>query len=200
MSRSPVLVRDAVLSDADALVEVWAAMAGRAVDGEQGTPAVSEASASVLRLTANPDQRLLVACLDGAVVGAVQLNRAALSPVHAESAVYVWHLQVLDRFRRHGVGRALMAAAVSWAEQTSSTFVLGAASVASRDANRFMARLGLSSIATLRGTTVVSLRAKLPVEPPAVARVASGGPRSHRTVGQVLVKRRSMRRSESSAS
>ncbi len=198
MSRTPVLVRDSVLDDADALVEVWAGMAGRAEAGEPPPPARSEAAASITRMASNPDQRLLVACIDGRVVGAVQLNRGSFSPVHAEHAVYLMHLQVLDRFRRHGVGRALLAAAVTWAEETASTFVVGAASVASRDANRFMARLGLGQIATLRGATVGALRAKLPVEPPAVARVGTGT-RSHRSVGQVLVKRRSMRRAASDA-
>jgi hypothetical protein len=45
----------------------------------------------------------------------------------------------------------------------------------------------------VRGATVAAMRAKLPLEPPAVARV---GTRNHRTVGQVLVQRRSLRRSQ----
>jgi hypothetical protein len=43
----------------------------------------------------------------------------------------------------------------------------------------------------VRAATVASMRAKLPLEPPAVARV---GTRSHRNVGQVIVQRRSLRR------
>jgi hypothetical protein len=71
--------------------------------------------------------------------------------------------------------------------------VIAAAAVASRDANRFMARLGLGQIAVVRGAPVAALRAKLPVDPPAAARVGS---RSSRTAGQVLVQRRSMRRAQ----
>ena len=127
------------------------------------------------------------------VVGAVHLVRATLSPVHCESAVHVTHLHVLESHRRHGVGRTLMEAVVSWAEEKDTVHVIAAASSGSRDANRFMARLGLGQIAVLRGATVAALRAKLPVEPPAAARV---GQRSHRSVGQVLAQRRSMRRAQ----
>jgi len=125
------------------------------------------------------------------VAGAAHLVRAPVSPIHSDSAVYVLHLQVLDKFRRHGAGRSLMEAAVTWAEEKDSTHVVAAASAGSRDANRFMARLGLGPTAMVRAATVASLRAKLPLEPPAVARVGS---RSHRSVGQVIVQRRSLRR------
>jgi GNAT superfamily N-acetyltransferase len=100
---------------------------------------------------------------------------------------------VIEEFRRHGVGRALMEATVSWAEETDASHIVAAASANSRDANRFMARLGLAQMAVVRGSTVAAMRAKLPVETPAAARVGS---RTHRSVGQVLVQRRSMRRSQ----
>jgi hypothetical protein len=44
---------------------------------------------------------------------------------------------------------------------------------------------------------VPTLRAKMPVEPPAAARV---GARSHRSVGQVLAQRRSQRRAQAKTS
>ena len=193
MSRHPVHVRDACPDDAPALVEVWSALVGRAAEREPTPPPEEEAAASVARIAADADQRLLVACLEDEVAGAVHLARAQLSPVHGDQAVYVLHLQVRDEHRRHGVGRALMEATVSWAEEKGTPYVIAAASVTSRDANRFMARLGLGQVAMLRGATVPALRAKLPVEPPTVAKVGS---RSHRNVGQVIARRRSMRRSQ----
>jgi hypothetical protein len=54
---------------------------------------------------------------------------------------------------------------------------------------------GLGLVATVRRATVSALRAKLPVEPPAAARVGSSS-RSHRSVGQVLAQRRSLRRAQ----
>ena len=194
MIRTPVHIRDAEPGDAEVLVEVWSS---RTTDRPLAAPVVTEAFASLARIAADPDQRVLVALVEDQVAGAVHLVRAPLTPVHTESAVNVLHLQVLDAFRRHGVGRALMEACVTWAEEKGTGHVIAAASANSRDANRFMARLGLGQLAVVRGASATALRAKLPLEPPAAARV---GTRSHRSVGQVLVQRRSMRRAQTRAS
>ena len=193
MSRCAVPVRDARPEDADALLRVWSPVgAGRATEQDG-----QAARAALARIAADPDQRLLVALVEGSVVGAVHLVRATVSPVHCESAVHVTHLHVLESHRRRGVGRALMEAVVGWAEEKDTVHVIAAAAAGSRDANRFMARLGLGQVAVLRGATVAGLRAKLPVEPPAAARV---GARSSRTVGQVIVQRRSLRRAQARTS
>ncbi|MGH8967310.1 MAG: GNAT family N-acetyltransferase, partial [Actinomycetes bacterium] len=139
------------------------------------------------------EERLLVGAVDGEVVGAAHLRRAPLSPIYTDTAIHVSHLHVRDEWRRRGVGRALMEAAVSWAEEKDTTHVIAAASANSRDANRFMARLGLTQLAVVRGATVAALRAKMPVEAAACAHVTM---RSSRTVNQVLAKRRSLRRSQ----
>jgi GNAT superfamily N-acetyltransferase len=190
-----VHIRDASPDDAAALVEVWGT--GRTTGSEGSPPALDEASAAVARIAADPDQRILAAFIEDEVAGAVHLIRGPLTPIHGDMAIYIGHLQVIDSFRRHGVGRALVEAAVTWAEEKNTPHVLAAAAVSSRDANRFMARLGLAQIAVIRGASVTVLRAKLPVEPPAAARV---GTRSHRSVGQVLVRRRSLRRSQANPS
>jgi GNAT superfamily N-acetyltransferase len=194
MVRCSVTICDAAPDDATALVEVWAASADRAGNvPNAATHAGHEAAAAIARIAADPDQRLLVARVDGQVAGAVHLLRAPVSPVHSDTAVYVMHMQVIEAFRRHGVGRALMEATVCWAEEKDTEHVIAAASVASRDSNRFMARLGLGQVAVVRAATVPALRAKLPVEPPAAARV---GGRNHRSVGAVIAQRRSLRRSQ----
>jgi GNAT superfamily N-acetyltransferase len=180
-----VQIRDAVPEDAEGLHEVLAG--GDRLDADLNP----DGAAAVASIAADPDQRLLVAALDGRLAGAVHLIRGPLSPMHADTAIHVLHLHVLDEFRRHGIGHALMEATVSWAEEKDTTHVLAAASVGSRDANRFMARLGLGQVAVVRAAPVATLRAKLPVEPPPGARVSS---RNHRSVGQVLAQRRSLRR------
>lgn len=192
MYRSAVLVRDAVPDDLDALRVVFGGAAGPVLDDTPG-----EGACAIASMAADPDQRLVVALLDGRVVGAVQLMRAPVSPLQSESAIHVAHLHVLDECRRHGVGTALMEATVSWAEDKGTSHVLAAASVSSRDANRFMARLGLTQLAVVRAASVSTLRAKLPVEPPAVCFADT---RHHRTVGQVLARRRSLRRAQAKTS
>jgi GNAT superfamily N-acetyltransferase len=191
--RSPVHIRDASPADADALVEVWGGIVGRHGERDDVPLPRDEAVASLARIAADPDQRLLVAHLDDQVAGAVHLARAPLSPIHGDHAIFVMHLQVLEDFRRHGVGHALMEATVTWAEEKNTGHVVAAASVSSRDANRFMARLGLGQMAVVRGASTAALRAKLPVETPAAARVGS---RTHRSVGHVLAQRRSLRRAQ----
>lgn len=190
MFRCPVLVRDAEPRDVDQLRVLLAAFATRA--GEDETRP-GEGGAAVAGIALDPDQRLIVAEVDGQVAGVAHLVRAPLSPLQSGTAVHVLHLHVRDDLRRHGVGRALMESTLSWAEEKESGHVIAAASVNDRDANRFMARLGLSQVAVMRAATVSTLRAKMPVEPPAAARV---GTRSHRSVGQVLAQRRSQRRAQ----
>jgi N-acetylglutamate synthase-like GNAT family acetyltransferase len=191
--RCPVHVRDAGPSDVVQLGDLLAPPTARG--GEAVGP--SEAEAAVAAIAVDPDQRLIVAEVDNEVVGVAHLVRAPVTPLQADTAVHVLHLNVRDDARRHGVGHALMEATVTWAEEKDSTHVVAAAAATSRDTNRFMARLGLGQIAVMRAATVTSLRAKLPVEPPAAARV---GTRSHRVVGHVLAQRRSMRRAQTKTS
>lgn len=195
MSRYPVQVRDAVPEDAAALIEIWADF--RRTGSDRNNPSAEvEAANALARIVADPDERLLVAAVEEKVVGAAHLVRAGISPIHTETAIHVTHLHVLAGYRRHGIGKALLEAAVSWAEEKDTAHLIAAASVSSRDANRFMARLGLSPLATVRGTSVPALRAKLPVDPPAGAMVSS---RNHRSVGQVIAQRRNQRRAQAQA-
>ena len=188
--RCPVHVRDAEPRDVQAL---WALLASVPLRAGEDAGLPGDADAAVAAIALDPDQRLLVAELEGQVAGVAHLVRAPLSPLHTDAAIHVLHLNVREDLRRHGVGRALMEATVSWAEEKDSGHVVAAASASSRDTNRFMARLGLGQVAVMRIATVPALRAKLPVEPPACARVGS---RSHRSVGQVLAQRRSLRRAQ----
>ncbi len=199
MFRSPVHVRDATPDDAAALVEVWAvARSSSAIADLDAEATPGEAVASVARIAADPDQRLLVAAHRRPGRRRRPPARGPLSPIHGETAVYVLHLHVLEDYRRHGVGpRAARGDGDLGGGEGHLARRRRRPSSASRDANRFMARLGLAQIAVVRGATVPALRAKLPVEPPAAARV---GARNHRNVGQVLVQRRSMRRARTRSS
>lgn len=192
MSRNPVQVRDAAPEDAAALLEVWGDFRRTGAERAYGSAEI-EAANALARIAADPDERLLVGIYEDKLVGATHLMRAGISPLHTETAIHVTHLHVLGGYRRHGVGKALMEAAVSWAEEKDTNHLIAAASVHSRDANRFMARLGLSQIAIVRGAAIPALRAKMPVEPPAGAMVNS---RNHRSVGQVLAQRRLQRRAQ----
>lgn len=189
MARCPVTVRDAEPEDVHAVRELLAQVSLRTHE----EPRLADEMTAIANLALDPDQRLLVAVTDDDVVGVAHLVRAALSPLQADTAVHMLHLNVREDQRRHGVGHALLEATVSWAEEKGSSHLVVAANPSSRDSNRFLARLGLGPAALMRVASVASLRSRLPVETPVAARVGS---RNHRTVGQVVARRRSLRRAQ----
>lgn len=188
MSRLAFHVRTVVLDDVEDLLELWHSQPGR--PGHQDPAA--EIQACVRKALAGTRERVLVAEHGGRVIGAIYLRLGPLMPLTADQAVFSSLLSVREEFRRHGIARSLMEAAVSWAEENGSAHVLTVGS-GSRETNRFLARLGLAPVATVRYAATSSLRARLPVEVPALARIAPG---QRSNVGQVLAARRSMRRRE----
>jgi GNAT superfamily N-acetyltransferase len=189
VSRSPVTLREATLADAPRLVALWADVVRRGEPAEQ----VSDLERIIGCAASNPDERLVVAEHDGAVAGAVFLRVASATPLNLDPIVQAVSPHVFAEFRRRGIGRALMEAAVSFAEERGIGHVASASLSSSRDANRFMARLGLGPQAVLRAGTTQTLRSRLVAQRPAVAR-----PRG-RQIGQVLAARRSQRKRESAA-
>lgn len=184
MSRIAVTPRTAVRDDAPVLAELWSDALRRADRAEQ----VSDLELIIKQSTASPEQRFVVVEYDGELAGAVLLRLATVSPVNLEPCVQAIQPRVFAHLRRHGVGRALMDAAVSFAEENGVLHVATAVPAASRDANRFMARLGLAPAATFRLGSVPVVRSRIPGPCPA----AVG--RAGRSVPRVLAARRSLRR------
>jgi GNAT superfamily N-acetyltransferase len=186
MMRSPVSLRSAAPSDAPALAELWCEVIRRADHVEQ----VADLRSVIERVTPLDDERIVVADYDGQLAGAVHLRVTTLTPLNLEPVLQAISPHVFAHLRRHGVGRALMDAAVTFAEERGISHVASAAVAGSRDANRFMARLGLGPHATLRVAPTMVVRAKLSARQPATGR-ASGRQLTH-----VLAARRSLRRSQ----
>lgn len=186
MNRSLVSLRCALPSDAAELAVLWTDVLRRAEHVEQ----VSDLVLIIEAAASSPAERLVVAEYDGEVAGAVHLRVATLSPLNLDQTVQAISPHVFPQFRRHGVGRALMEAAVTFAEEEGVACLATAAASGSRDANRFMARLALGPQAVLRVASTHAVRAKLTAQRPAVQR--TGG--RHRT--QVLAARRSLRRTQ----
>ena len=194
MSRCPAQVRQAVEADAAELVELWSGLTRRS---SSGADSVLVARDSILRTHQTDRERIVVAVHLGSVVGAAHLAIGPISPITPDSVLRVSHLTVDPDMRRRGVGRALMDAAVTYAEECGVASIMAASASNSRDANRFMARLGLAQIACVRVASTPAMRSKLPVELPALLR---GAPASNRQLGQVLAARRSQRRQQESVS
>ena len=188
MSRSLVSLRSALPSDAHVLAELWNNVLRRAEPEDQ----IADLLTVIEAAAASEHERLVVAEYDGEVAGAVHLRVTTLTPLNLERVVQAVSPHVLPRYRRRGVGRCLMDAAVSYAEEVGVGHVATAASSGSRDANRFMARLALGPRAVLRVAATPIVRAKLTAQSPAAHRSAA------RQLPQVLAARRSMRRSGTS--
>lgn len=183
--RSPVQMRMAGDGDADALVDLWCDVMRR---GDR-SQLLADARHVVDRLSAMPEERIVVAEVDGTVVGAAHLRATTFSPINLERVVQVISPHVLPDYRRHGIGSALMQAAVEFAEELGIGHVGTAVSSGARDSNRFMARLGLGPAATLRVAPTGTVKNRLfSGHRPMLAR---GGARQ-RT--HVLAARRSLRR------
>ncbi|MFC0224804.1 GNAT family N-acetyltransferase [Nocardioides zeicaulis] len=135
------------------------------------------------------DQCVVVAEVDGEVAGAVYLEAGTFTPLNLEPAVLAVSPHVFPRFRRKGVGSALMEAACRFAEQHGIAHVQTAAAAESRDANRFMARLSFAPQAMLRAATTSSVRARLPKTRQAATPAASSKQRIDRVLAARRVRR-----------
>jgi GNAT superfamily N-acetyltransferase len=180
MARLPLTIREADVADADALIGMWAATDRGVLSGTT----LSEVERAIERSSASVFERLVVGEVEGSVVGVVHLRRGPVTPLHTREVVHTSFLLVRQDHRRHGYARALLEVGVTWAEELGLDYVTALTASASRDANRFFARLGLGSTATLRMAPTAVLRAKLSPAP----RLGAMAPR------QVLAQRRTMRR------
>lgn len=181
MSRSPVVLRDATLADAEPLAELWQPFLRRSSDDQ-----LRDLTTVIESLGDRPGERLVVAEFDGEFAGAAFLEATTYSPVNPEPVLQIHNAAVSSAFRRRGIGKALLEAAVTWAEELGIAHVGTAAASGSREANRFMARLALAPQAVLRIGPTPAVRARL------TSRNAGA-----RQVTQVLAVRRSLRHTRS---
>lgn len=183
MTRAHVVLRPAEVADAPFLVDLWAEACRRADHQDQ----VADLEVLIKNATDSAEQRLLIAEYDGDSAGAVLLRLSTLAPMNPEPCLQVISPHVTAPMRRRGVGRALMEAAVTYADEMGVGHLVTAVDSRSRDANRFMARLGLGPRATLRIAPLATVQSKVGVSTP--GRAPAG-----RQLGQILAARRSMRR------
>jgi GNAT superfamily N-acetyltransferase len=115
------------------------------------------------RLLADPERHVLLAVEDGAVIGMAVVTADRTGHLLDIPAARLTHLVVDRRYRRHGGGRALIAAAAAFAEQNGIEHVTVGAVPTSREGNRFLARLGFMPVLVRRVATVQVLRRHLVV-------------------------------------
>ncbi len=193
MSRMPVEVRPLSVDDGPALHALWAPLLPHETTGAVSQEPGAFASHVLGMLSMDLEARVVVASLDGQVVGAAHLHRTWVAPLAGAQTLEVNLLAVDPARTRRGIGRALLEAGLTRAEELGIDDVVVVGAAGHREGHRFLARLGMTTVAVLRTAPVTALRTRLLKENgglPNVQRV----PRRNRQVGQVVAARRSQLR------
>lgn len=188
MGRASVTLRNARADDVGALLELWRDVMRRGSEQEQ----TADLLTLLERAGGTADERVVVAEYDGQVAGAVHLQATTMTALNLEPVVQALSPHVHPRFRRRGIGVALMEAAVAFAEERGIAHVASAAPSSSRDSNRFFARLALGPCAVLRVAPTHSVRQRLSLVRPSFGHASQS---SNRHIERVLAVRR-VRRGE----
>ncbi len=110
-----VLVREASAGDLGALLELYGQLTGPPREPVREPP--PDPREAIARIISDPARSLLVAELDGTLVGTVDLLIAPNLTHHAQPWALVENVVVLESARRLGVGRALMLRAIELARE-----------------------------------------------------------------------------------
>jgi GNAT superfamily N-acetyltransferase len=185
LSRPAVVVREASVDDTPALLAMWSelrAMGGR-IERLMPGPDTEALQARLEWVRDDPSSRALVAVVDDdEVAGMTLLTESPYAPLFEQRAVHAHFLHVRDGYRRRGVGKALLAAAVAFAEEVGAEHVMTSVLPQMRETQRFYARLGFSPVVVRRSAPVSVLRRRL----------APSGATS--VTDSLLARRRSLRR------
>lgn len=184
MTRPAVVVREATSDDTPALLVMWSElrdMGGR-IERLMPGPDAEGLRERLASVATDPSSRALVALVDDEVAGMTLLTESPYAPLFEQRAVHAHYLHVRDGFRRRGVGKALLAAAVAFAEEVGAEHVMTSVLPQMRETQRFYARLGFSPVVVRRSAPVSVLRRRL----------APSGSTS--VTDNLLARRRSLRR------
>jgi GNAT superfamily N-acetyltransferase len=190
--RAPIVLRDAEREDAAALVSLWAecAGAGRDEGSEAFTqqalwrePGVAEAAAALEYNLGKADRRIIIALVEGDIVGATVCTIGTLTPINLTRILIVTEIQVSPRHRRRSVASTLLSAAASYGEEHNCEIVVAAVPVHSREPHRYLTKIGFSQIAVLRAIQASKLRSRL------TTRATNS-----RDTGKLIAVRRTLRR------
>jgi GNAT superfamily N-acetyltransferase len=134
----PITFREASEGDLDAVLEIYAQ--GDLDDGRR--LGAEEARAAFARFRLYPDYRLYVALAAGRVVGAFSLLIMDNLGHAGTPAAVVEDLGVHEEFRRHGIGRRIIAYAIERARARGCYKLSLSSNSQRRDAHRFYDTLG----------------------------------------------------------
>jgi GNAT superfamily N-acetyltransferase len=205
VSRSKVRVRAASLDDLDAVLRLGEELHEPAASWPRPArlPWLEGGDGMRMRyrrLLADEDHRVVLAVDEDSAepLGMAILGVDPASALLDLPAVSVTHLLVAPAHRRRGAGRALVTAAVGYADELGMDHIIVGVSTTGREANRFFARLGFAPLVVRRIATVAALRRTLGLtDPVAECRADAVRRRSRRgrALAATLPRPRPLRRS-----
>lgn len=128
-----LILRDAMVSDARALAKLNREEMGYDFP-------VEETGKKLQASLENPEKKILVAEIQGRVVGYVHLE--SYDVLYAPHMKNVMGIAVAREFRRQGVGKALLTAGEAWARETGAVAVRLVSGDARKGAHAFYQSLG----------------------------------------------------------
>jgi GNAT superfamily N-acetyltransferase len=166
VSRVPTRVRPAVPGDVAALVSLVSTIdiSSGTFSGRGMLDQSAEHLAGRLAEILHEQTRTLLVAVDdasAALVGLLVAKRDEIGAIDLTPVLHVTHLLVDPRSRRRGVGRALLAGAVHLADEFGIDHVLATAASGSREANRYLARIGFAPMVVQRVAPTTVLRRSL---------------------------------------
>ncbi|WP_375480025.1 GNAT family N-acetyltransferase [uncultured Jatrophihabitans sp.] len=165
MARANVRIRLAAVDDVEqiaGLVRSIDTSAGACGGRPLADPAGDRLEARITAMLARDDRTVLLAVDESAEpVGMVAVKADDVGAIDLTPVVHVTHLMVTPKARRRGIGRALLAAAVKMADETGVEHVLATAAAGSREANRYLARIGFAPLVVHRLASTATLRRTL---------------------------------------
>jgi len=155
-----ILVREAVLDDVSALLPLW----------EDIHPGLSNLSVDPLEArinmaAANENLRVLTAWDGDKPVGIAVISIAEVGTWVELPSLQIAGLHVHKASRHRGVAKAILNAALGYADIWGCNSIMASVPPQEREANRFFARLGFAPIATRRICETTQLRKKISDEP-----------------------------------
>lgn len=165
MTRMNVRVRPADLGDIAGLVALAQSL-DLSLGMFSGRPPMNSAAEHLAErfaeIIGEGARTLLVAVDDaGGMVGLLVARHDEIGAIDLTPVLHVSHLMVAPKHRRRGVGRMLLTAAVHLADERGMDHVLATAGSGSREANRYLARLGFAPLVVHRVAPTSVLRRAL---------------------------------------
>lgn len=169
MSRAAISIREALPADIPVLLDMWTELRHHGVRRSARSSSdqlLAEVAHRYVQAIEDDTCRLVVADSGDVVFGMALFTVVSSSTLLDSPTLHVSHMYVAAGHRKRGIGKSLMAAAASYAEERGVDQVMVSVAPGLRDANRFYARLGFAPTVVRRVAPVAVLRRQLAAEVP----------------------------------